>query len=170
VCPTIDSPGRCRAPCGARSCGLRSRGGRRTGCWRVRYGHRFLRVGGDPPSDRLRPTRLARVCRAGGHGVRPHVCGLRTCARRSHQQRVTQDPDGHCLVVFVAANLGGAAPNLTLVLVARVAAALGAAMFTPTASAAVVALAGPERRGRALSLILGGLAVSFRQILPSNPC
>jgi predicted MFS family arabinose efflux permease len=73
-------------------------------------------------------------------------------------------------VAFVAANLGGAAPNLTLLLVARVAAALGAAMFTPTASAAVVALAGPERRGRALSLILGGLAVSFRQILPNNPC
>jgi MFS transporter, DHA1 family, inner membrane transport protein len=64
------------------------------------------------------------------------------------------------LVVFVAANIGGAAaPDLPLLLVARVAAALGAAMFTPTASAAVVALVGPQRRGVALSVILGGLAV-----------
>jgi predicted MFS family arabinose efflux permease len=64
------------------------------------------------------------------------------------------------LTLFVAANLAAAAaPTLPLLLVARAAAALSAALFTPTASAAAVALAGPARRGRALSVILGGLAV-----------
>jgi predicted MFS family arabinose efflux permease len=64
------------------------------------------------------------------------------------------------LTLFVAANLAAAAaPTLTLLLVARIATGVGAALFTPTASAAAVALAGPARRGQALSIILGGLAV-----------
>jgi predicted MFS family arabinose efflux permease len=64
------------------------------------------------------------------------------------------------LTLFVAANLAGAAaPSLSLLLVTRVIGALGAAMFTPSASAAAVALLGPGRRGFALSVILGGLAV-----------
>jgi predicted MFS family arabinose efflux permease len=64
------------------------------------------------------------------------------------------------LTLFAVANLAAAAaPGLSLLLAARVAAALGAALFTPTASAAAVALAGPEHRGRALSIIMGGLAV-----------
>jgi len=64
------------------------------------------------------------------------------------------------LVLFALANMGAAlAPDLPVLLAARVLAALGAASFTPAASAAAVALAGAERRGRALSVILGGLAV-----------
>ena len=64
------------------------------------------------------------------------------------------------LVLFVAANLASAAaPNLTVLLLARVAAGLGAALYTPNASAAAVALGGPARRGQALSIILGGLTV-----------
>jgi predicted MFS family arabinose efflux permease len=64
------------------------------------------------------------------------------------------------LVLFVAANLASAAaPALTVLLLARVAAGLGAALYTPNASAAAVALAGPARRGQALSIILGGLTV-----------
>ncbi|MGV9252848.1 MFS transporter [Streptomyces sp. NPDC003697] len=64
------------------------------------------------------------------------------------------------LGLFVLANLASAAaPNLALLLVARVVAGLGAALYTPNASAAAAALAGPARRGRALSMILGGLTV-----------
>ncbi len=64
------------------------------------------------------------------------------------------------LAVFVAANLASAAaPTLALMLVARVAAGLGAALYTPNASAAAAALAGPAHRGRALAAILGGLTV-----------
>ncbi|MFC4329289.1 MFS transporter [Streptomyces andamanensis] len=64
------------------------------------------------------------------------------------------------LALFVLANLASAvAPNLTLLLVARVVAGLGAALYTPNASAAAAALAGPAARGRALSVILGGLTV-----------
>ncbi len=64
------------------------------------------------------------------------------------------------LTLFVLANVASAAaPNLTLLLVARVAAGLGAALYTPNASAAAAALAGPARRGQALAVILGGLTV-----------
>jgi predicted MFS family arabinose efflux permease len=42
----------------------------------------------------------------------------------------------------------------------RVIAAAGAAMFTPTASGVANALTAPERRGRALALVMGGLTVS----------
>jgi DHA1 family inner membrane transport protein len=64
------------------------------------------------------------------------------------------------LSIFIAADLGAAAaPSLLLLLVTQIASAVGAAMFTPTASAAAAALSGPARRGRALSVILGGLAL-----------
>ncbi|WDO04443.1 MFS transporter [Streptomyces murinus] len=64
------------------------------------------------------------------------------------------------LALFVLANLASAAaPNLPLLLTARVVAGLGAALYTPNASAAAAVLAGPAARGRALSVILGGLTV-----------
>lgn len=64
------------------------------------------------------------------------------------------------LTLFVLANVASAlAPTLALLLVARVAAGLGAALYTPNASAAAAALAGAAHRGRALSIILGGLTV-----------
>jgi len=64
------------------------------------------------------------------------------------------------LGLFVLANLASAAaPTLALLLVARVAAGLGAALYTPNASAAATALVAPARRGRALAMVLGGLTV-----------
>ncbi len=64
------------------------------------------------------------------------------------------------LVLFVLANLASAAaPSLGLLLAARVAAGLGAALYTPNASAAATALVAPARRGRALAMVLGGLTV-----------
>lgn len=64
------------------------------------------------------------------------------------------------LALFVLANLASAAaPTLGLLLLARVAAAIGAALYTPNASAAAAALAGPARRGQALAAILGGITV-----------
>jgi predicted MFS family arabinose efflux permease len=63
--------------------------------------------------------------------------------------------------VFVAGNvLTALAPTYPLVLATRVIAAAGAAMFTPTASGVATALTAPERRGRALALVMGGLSVS----------
>ncbi|MCK2214847.1 MFS transporter [Actinomadura sp. ATCC 31491] len=65
------------------------------------------------------------------------------------------------LGVFVAGNaLTALAPTYPLVLATRVLAAAGAAMFTPTASGVANALSTPERRGRALALVMGGLSVS----------
>lgn len=64
------------------------------------------------------------------------------------------------LALFVVANLASAgAPSLPLLLTARVVAGIGAALYTPNASAAAAVLAGPAHRGRALSVILGGLTV-----------
>ncbi|PRY36651.1 putative MFS family arabinose efflux permease [Umezawaea tangerina] len=64
------------------------------------------------------------------------------------------------LALFVVANLASAAaPTLAMLLVARVVAGLGAALYTPNASAAAAALAGPAKRGQALAVILGGLTV-----------
>lgn len=65
------------------------------------------------------------------------------------------------LGVFVLGNvLTAVAPTYPLVMATRVVAAAGAAMFTPTASGVASALAAPERRGRALALVMGGLSVS----------
>jgi predicted MFS family arabinose efflux permease len=64
------------------------------------------------------------------------------------------------LGVFVLANIAGAfAPTLGVLVVTRVLCALGAASFTPTANAVSAALAGPARRGTALSITLGGIAL-----------
>ncbi|NRQ31551.1 MFS transporter [Nonomuraea sp. NN258] len=63
--------------------------------------------------------------------------------------------------VFVLANvLTAVAPTYPLVMLTRVVAAAGAAMFTPIASGVASALTEPERRGRALAVVMGGLAVS----------
>lgn len=63
--------------------------------------------------------------------------------------------------IFVLGNvLTALAPTYPLVLATRVIAAAGAAMFTPTASGVATALTAPERRGRALALVMGGLSVS----------
>ncbi|MFC5820595.1 MFS transporter [Nonomuraea harbinensis] len=65
------------------------------------------------------------------------------------------------LGVFVLGNvLTAVVPGYPLVVATRVLAAAGAAMFTPTASGVAAALAGPEHRGRALALVMGGLSVA----------
>nr|WP_084213021.1 MFS transporter [Micromonospora purpureochromogenes] len=62
--------------------------------------------------------------------------------------------------MFVIANIASAlSPSLPVLLATRVFAGLGAALYTPTASAAAVALAGSQTRGRAMSVILGGLTL-----------
>jgi DHA1 family inner membrane transport protein len=65
------------------------------------------------------------------------------------------------LAVFVLANvLAAIAAHLGILLLARVLAACGAALYTPTAAAAAAMIAPLEKRGRALSLVTAGLTVS----------
>ncbi|MDQ2715933.1 MAG: MFS transporter [Chloroflexota bacterium] len=66
------------------------------------------------------------------------------------------------LLLFVVANvLAALAPNFGVLLVARVIAACGAALYTPTASAVAAMLASPEKRGQALALVTAGMTVSI---------
>ena len=66
------------------------------------------------------------------------------------------------MAVFAAANLAAVfAPTFGLLLACRIAAACGAAVFTPTALAVAAGLSPPEERGRSISTITGGLTVSF---------
>ncbi|MCX5393610.1 MFS transporter [Streptomyces sp. NBC_00094] len=63
------------------------------------------------------------------------------------------------LVVFVVANAGSAlAGSYAGLLGSRALAGAGAGLFTPAAATAAVALVPPERRGRALGLVLGGMS------------
>ncbi|WP_242581330.1 MFS transporter [Streptomyces sp. MST-110588] len=65
------------------------------------------------------------------------------------------------LTVFTAANvLTALAPNYTALLISRVLAAAGAALYTPTANAVATAIVPPERRGRALATVMGGMTVA----------
>ncbi|MBB5122048.1 MFS transporter [Streptomyces eurocidicus] len=66
------------------------------------------------------------------------------------------------LLVFAVGNVVTAlAPDYTLVLISRVIAAAGAAMFTPNAGATAATLAGPEQRGRAIAIVTVGLTASL---------
>lgn len=66
------------------------------------------------------------------------------------------------ITLFTLANFASAvAPTFSLLLALRVLAALGAAMFTPNAAAVASSLARPEHRGRALSVVTGGLTFAF---------
>jgi len=63
------------------------------------------------------------------------------------------------MVAFVASNvLTATAQTFGVALASRALAGLGAAVFTPAASAIATTLVGPERRGRALAVILAGLS------------
>ncbi|MFI0151863.1 MFS transporter [Streptomyces lydicus] len=65
------------------------------------------------------------------------------------------------LTVFTVANaLSAVAPTYPILLATRVLAAAGAALYTPTANAVATALVPPERRGRALATVLGGMTVA----------
>jgi DHA1 family inner membrane transport protein len=63
------------------------------------------------------------------------------------------------LAVFVLGNVATAlAPSIELVLASRLLAGLGAAMFSPTATASGASLVSPEQRGRALAIVIAGLS------------
>lgn len=65
------------------------------------------------------------------------------------------------LSLFVLGNVATAlAGTFALVLASRVIAAAGASMYTPNATAVAAALTPPERRGRAISVVIGGLTVA----------
>jgi predicted MFS family arabinose efflux permease len=64
------------------------------------------------------------------------------------------------LAIFSLANAASAmAGSLPALLMARVIAGFGAGLFSPVAVAAAVALASPERKGRALGMTLGGMSM-----------
>jgi MFS transporter, DHA1 family, inner membrane transport protein len=66
------------------------------------------------------------------------------------------------LVLFALANVAAAlAPGFSVLLGARVAAACGAAVFTPVASAVAASFAPPELRGRALSVRTMGVNIAW---------
>ncbi|MGW5941139.1 MFS transporter [Streptomyces celluloflavus] len=65
------------------------------------------------------------------------------------------------LTVFTVANvLSAVAEDYPVLLATRVLAAAGAALYTPTANAVATTLVPPERRGRALATVLGGMTVA----------
>ena len=62
---------------------------------------------------------------------------------------------------FALANvLAAVAPNIEVLALARALAALLAGVYVPSAAAAAAALVGPELRGRALALVLGGSSIA----------
>ncbi|MHB1628690.1 MAG: MFS transporter [Bacilli bacterium] len=66
------------------------------------------------------------------------------------------------LAVFTIANAAAAAaPDYAVLLIARILAALAAALYTPTASAVAALTASPQQRGRALAIVTAGMTVSI---------
>ncbi|MGX5734665.1 MFS transporter [Bosea thiooxidans] len=66
------------------------------------------------------------------------------------------------MTVFGLANLGAAfAGDFWVVMGARIVMALSAGVFMPAANAVAVAVSAPERRGRAIALVTGGMTVSL---------
>jgi MFS transporter, DHA1 family, inner membrane transport protein len=66
------------------------------------------------------------------------------------------------LVLFAGANAAAAlAPTFSLLLATRIAAAGFAAVCTPVALATAARMAPPERKGRALSVTIGGISVAW---------
>ena len=66
------------------------------------------------------------------------------------------------MAVFVLGNAAAvAAPTFGLLVLCRILAACGAAVFTPTALAVAAGLASPQERGRSLSVVTGGITISF---------
>jgi MFS transporter, DHA1 family, inner membrane transport protein len=71
------------------------------------------------------------------------------------------------LAVFAAANAAAVAiPSFGPLLASRIVAACAAAVFTPTSAAVAATLAPPEKRGRALAVVTGGLTIAFAFGIP----
>ncbi|MFH9424910.1 MFS transporter [Streptomyces sp. NPDC017529] len=67
---------------------------------------------------------------------------------------------GVALVVFTIGNaLTAVAPSLWVLLIARAVAGIGAGVYSPIAAATAAGLTAPERRGRALATVMGGLSI-----------
>jgi predicted MFS family arabinose efflux permease len=65
------------------------------------------------------------------------------------------------LVCFIAGNLAAAtADGFAVLLLSRMVMAIGAGLAMPTANAVAIALAAPEKRGRAIAVVTSGLTVS----------
>jgi predicted MFS family arabinose efflux permease len=65
------------------------------------------------------------------------------------------------LCCFIAGNLlAVVAASFAMLLMSRMLMALGAGLCMPTALAVAVAIASPERRGRAIALVISGLTVA----------
>lgn len=67
---------------------------------------------------------------------------------------------GALLVLGLANLLSALSPNLPILLISRVLAAVGAAAYTPNAGAVGASLVRPELRARALAVVVGGLTVA----------
>jgi predicted MFS family arabinose efflux permease len=65
------------------------------------------------------------------------------------------------LVMALGNALGAVAPNYATLFIARMITALGAAVYTPTATVVAAELNPPERRARAIATIFGGLTVAM---------
>jgi len=66
------------------------------------------------------------------------------------------------LALFAAGCIASvAAPNLTLLLIARCCCGLGVAIVAPTAGAAAVAILPPDRRGRAIAIVMLSLSCAM---------
>jgi predicted MFS family arabinose efflux permease len=65
------------------------------------------------------------------------------------------------LVMAVGNALAAVAPNYATLFAARMVTALGAAVYTPTATAVATELNPPERRARAIATIFGGLTIAL---------
>jgi len=65
------------------------------------------------------------------------------------------------LTLFTFANLlAASSANYAWLVAARIVAAAGAGLFMPAAGATAVLIAPPERRGRAIAVVMGGITVS----------
>ncbi|GAA2815990.1 MFS transporter [Crossiella cryophila] len=73
------------------------------------------------------------------------------------------------LAVFIVGNAATAlGPDYTTVLLARIATAAGAGLIGAAAFSAAAAIAPPERRGRALATVMGGLTLAIAFGLPAG--
>jgi predicted MFS family arabinose efflux permease len=71
------------------------------------------------------------------------------------------------LLLFTAANvICGMAPGYGALLVGRMIAAAGAGLFVPTATLSAATLVPPDKRGRAIALVMGGQTVALTMGVP----
>jgi predicted MFS family arabinose efflux permease len=68
--------------------------------------------------------------------------------------------------VAAADTVAALAPGLPLLFLARIAAALAACVYTPTAAVVAAGLVSPQRRGRALALVTAGITLSLLTGVP----